>query len=82
MARFSISDNGIGIKEEDTGKLFQKFVQIDSGASRKYGGIGIGLAVSKQFVELHGGSIGVESKFGSGSTFTILMPVYRTPLSL
>ncbi len=75
MARFSISDNGIGIKEEDMGKLFQKFVQIDSGASRKYGGTGIGLAVSKQFVKLHGGTISVESKFGSGSTFNILMPV-------
>jgi len=57
------------------GKLFQKFVQLDSGASRKYGGTGIGLAVTKQFVELHGGTISVESKFGSGSTFNILMPV-------
>ena len=75
MGRFSISDNGIGIKEEDMGKLFQKFVQLDSGASRKYGGTGIGLAVTKQFVELHGGTISVESKFGSGSTFNILMPV-------
>ncbi len=75
MARFSVSDTGIGIKEEDMGKLFQKFVQIDSGSSRKYGGTGIGLAVSKQFVELHGGTISAQSRFGEGSTFTFLLPV-------
>ncbi len=75
MASFSVSDTGIGIKEEDMGKLFQKFVQIDSGSSRKYGGTGIGLAVTKQFVELHGGTISAQSKFGDGSTFTFLLPV-------
>ncbi len=75
MARCSVSDNGIGIKEEDMGKLFQKFVQIDSGSSRKYGGTGIGLVVTKQFVELHGGTISAQSKFGAGTTFTFLLPV-------
>ncbi|MBU4139890.1 MAG: PAS domain-containing protein [Euryarchaeota archaeon] len=75
VASFSVSDTGIGIKEEDMGKLFKKFVQIDSGSSRKYGGTGIGLAVTKQFVELHGGTISAQSKFGDGSTFTFLLPV-------
>jgi PAS domain S-box-containing protein len=75
MARFSVSDTGIGIKEEDMGKLFQKFVQIDSGTSRKYGGTGIGLAVTKQLVELHGGTISAESKFNAGTMFTFLIPL-------
>ncbi len=78
MARFSVSDTGIGIKEEDMGKLFQKFFQLDSGSSRKYGGTGLGLAVSKKFVELHGGTISAESRFGAGSTFTFLLPVRAT----
>lgn len=75
MARFSVSDTGIGIKEEDIGKIFQKFTQLESGTTRKYGGTGIGLALAKQFVELHGGKISVESKPGVGSTFTFLLPI-------
>ena len=75
MARFSVSDRGIGIKEEDIEKIFQKFTQLDSGTSRKYGGTGIGLAISKTFVELHGGRIWVESKYGEGSTFTFTLPI-------
>jgi len=75
MAKFSVSDNGIGIKEEDMEKIFQKFTQLDTGTTRKYGGTGIGLAVTKKFVELHGGKIYVESKPGIGSTFTFLIPL-------
>ncbi len=75
MARFSVSDTGIGIKEEDMGKLFQKFTQLETGTTRRYGGTGIGLAVAKQFVELHGGKIRAESKFGEGSTFTFMLPL-------
>ncbi len=75
MARFSVSDRGIGIKEENIENIFQKFTQLDSGTSRKYGGTGIGLAISKQFVELHGGKISVKSKYGEGSTFTFLIPL-------
>lgn len=75
MAEFSISDTGIGIKEEDMGTLFQKFTQLETGTTRKYGGTGIGLAVAKQFVELHGGRIWAESKFGEGSTFKFTLPL-------
>jgi signal transduction histidine kinase len=75
MAKFSVSDTGIGIKEEDIEKTFQEFTQLDSGVSRKYGGTGIGLAITKQFVELHGGKIYVNSKPGVGSTFTVLLPI-------
>lgn len=75
MVRISVSDNGIGISENDMGKLFKKFQQIDSGISRRYGGTGLGLAISKQIVELHGGKIWAESKYGEGSTFTFLLPL-------
>ncbi|MFZ2409958.1 MAG: PAS domain S-box protein, partial [Candidatus Methanoperedens sp.] len=75
MAKFSVSDTGIGIKEEDMGKLFRMFQQVDMGTSRRYGGSGIGLAITKQLVELHGGKIWVESKYGEGSTFTFTLPL-------
>ncbi|MDD5474231.1 MAG: HAMP domain-containing sensor histidine kinase [Candidatus Methanoperedens sp.] len=77
MARFSVSDEGIGIKEEDMGKLFKPFEQVDSGSSRHYGGAGLGLAITKKLVELHGGSITAESRFGEGSTFTFLLPLVQ-----
>src|SRR5450759_5002243 len=70
MAQFSISDTGIGIKETDMGRLFDLFYQADSGISRRYGGAGAGLAVTKQLVEQHGGRIWVDSTFGEGSTFS------------
>jgi PAS domain S-box-containing protein len=75
IAKFSVSDTGIGIKEEDKNKLFQKFTQLESGTTRKYGGAGIGLTISKQFVEIHGGKICVESKPGVGSRFTFTLPL-------
>ncbi|MDD5473000.1 MAG: PAS domain S-box protein [Candidatus Methanoperedens sp.] len=75
MARISVSDTGIGIKEENIGKLFKKFQQLEPEISGKYGGTGLGLAISKQLVELHGGKIRAESKYGKGSTFTFLLPL-------
>lgn len=74
-AIFSISDNGIGIKEKDLEKLFKAFNQLDSGISRRYGGTGLGLSISKSLVELHGGRIWVESKFGEGSIFSFELPL-------
>jgi len=75
MAQISVSDTGIGIREKDIGKLFHVFQQVDTGASRKYGGTGLGLTITKQLVELHGGKIRAESKFGIGSTFTFVLPL-------
>jgi signal transduction histidine kinase len=75
MAQFSVSDTGIGIKEENLGKLFSLFYQEDSGLSRKYGGTGIGLAIIKQLVEQHGGRLWVKSEHGEGTTFTFTVPL-------
>ncbi len=75
MAKISVSDAGIGIREEDMGRLFKSFEQLDSGSSRSYGGTGLGLAITRKLVELHGGKIMAESKYGEGSTFTFLLPV-------
>jgi signal transduction histidine kinase len=70
----SVRDSGIGIRPQDMGKLFQVFSQVDSSASRQQQGTGLGLALCKQFVELHGGTIGAESVFGGGSTFWFILP--------
>ncbi|NJD78939.1 MAG: ATPase, partial [Candidatus Methanoperedens sp.] len=75
MAKISISDTGIGIREDDITKLFTEFEQLDSGISKKYGGTGLGLAITKKLVELHGGKIMVESKAGEGTTFTFSLPL-------
>jgi signal transduction histidine kinase len=70
----SVSDTGIGIRPEDMPKLFTEFTQLDSSASRMQQGTGLGLAVSKRFVDMHGGLIGAESVYGKGSTFWFILP--------
>ncbi len=73
-AVFQVEDTGIGIPEHQHSLLFQKFQQLDSAYHRNYEGTGLGLALTKQLVELHGGTIGVESTVGVGSIFTVRLP--------
>jgi len=70
----SVQDTGIGMKGEDLPKLFREFEQIDGSYTRRYQGTGLGLALCRRFVQMHGGRIWAESKFGKGSTFTFTIP--------
>jgi signal transduction histidine kinase len=70
----SVIDTGVGIKMEDMPKLFQEFSQVDTSASRRAQGTGLGLALCRKFVEAHGGTIGAESIYGTGSTFWFILP--------
>ncbi|NEP14686.1 MAG: response regulator [Symploca sp. SIO2C1] len=75
MLAITVSDTGIGISEDQLDRIFESFEQADGSISREYGGTGLGLAVTKQLVELHGGEIKVKSKPGNGSKFTFTLPV-------
>src|SRR5438045_9171934 len=75
----SVEDTGIGMKPEDLPKLFREFEQLDGSYTRRYQGTGLGLALCRRFVEMHGGRIWAESRFGKGSTFTFTIPRQPRP---
>jgi signal transduction histidine kinase len=73
--KVSVTDNGIGIPAGDLPRVFERFFQVETHLTRRYGGMGLGLSVAKAMIELHGGRIWVDSEEGKGSTFTFLLPM-------
>jgi signal transduction histidine kinase len=77
--RLEVSDSGIGVSDEDLGRLFVEFQQLDATTAKRYQGTGLGLALTKRIVEAQGGRVGVSSRPGEGSTFFAVLP--RAPLT-
>jgi signal transduction histidine kinase len=74
----SVADNGIGIPAKDLPRVFERFFQVETHLTRRYGGMGLGLSVAKAMIELHGGRIWLESEEGKGSTFIFLLPIEQS----
>jgi PAS domain S-box-containing protein len=79
--RIDVTDTGVGIAEEDLGKLFIEFQQLDAGLAKKYQGTGLGLALTRQLADAQGGHVGVRSTIGVGSTFSVVLPRVMTSTS-
>ncbi|WP_292658845.1 ATP-binding protein [Nitratifractor sp.] len=75
LIEFKVSDTGIGMSETQLKKIFQPFTQADSSITRKYGGTGLGLTITKEYIELMGGKLNVESEEGVGTTFSFTLPI-------
>ena len=74
-AVISVEDHGIGIPEEDQSRVFERFYRVEKGRARKNGGTGLGLAIVKHITQLYGGTVSLESQVGTGSTFTVILPI-------
>ncbi len=79
--KFTVTDTGIGMDSEQVSRIFRPFTQADVDTTRKYGGTGLGLTISKQYVELMGGHIEVESEKGKGSKFSFTLPLEEVPVT-
>jgi two-component system, OmpR family, sensor histidine kinase BaeS len=77
-ALISVSDTGIGIAKEDLPRTFSRFWRSDASREMESGGLGVGLAVTKEIIDRHNGTITVESELGKGTTFTLRIPLHRT----
>jgi predicted ATPase/signal transduction histidine kinase/CheY-like chemotaxis protein len=82
LMEITVEDTGIGIPENKFSDIFNYFEQADGSISRKYGGAGLGLSITKELVELHGGTIRVESRVGTGSSFIFSLPVYSSQIAV
>ena len=78
QVKVAVGDDGIGIAAKDLERVFERFFQVETHLTRRYGGMGLGLAVAKSMIDLHNGKIWVESIEGKGSTFIFLLPIQRT----
>ena len=76
LITFAVSDTGIGMTDEQLGRLFKAFSQAEASTRSTYGGTGLGLAISRHFCRLMGGDLTVESTYGHGSTFTVSLPTH------
>ena len=75
FVKVTVADSGIGIPAQDVTRVFERFFQVDSHLTRKHGGMGLGLAVAKAMIEMHGGRIAVESVDGKGTSISFLLPI-------
>jgi len=73
-SRLSVADTGIGIDKDDLERIFQPFIQVDGRLNRKYEGVGLGLPLTRRLVEMHGGTLKIESELGRGTTVTVDLP--------
>ena len=78
-AKLSVHDEGIGIREEDLPKLYQKFTRLFDKRAMNIGGSGLGLYITREIIEAHGGRVGAESEWGKGSTFSFVLPLAAAP---
>ncbi|MFH1015069.1 MAG: ATP-binding protein, partial [Nitrospirota bacterium] len=82
FAEICVEDTGIGIKDEDIGKIFDKFTQVDISTTRQYEGTGLGLSTARGLVALHKGVIWITSKYGQGSKFCFTLPLKKEILEI